>query len=360
MWSLSAALHDVDPWVIRFTQSFGVRWYGLAYVLGFAGAWFVLLRLAKAGRFRANPERVGDVILAAVLGTLVGGRLGYVLFYRPDLLTDFSGDFPFWGAINIAQGGMASHGGMIGLVLAAWWVALREKTSLLHVADMLALVAPIGVFFGRLANFVNGELLGKVVAQPGEDAPAWAVRYPQELLERATPEQIEAAAGLVSRFQLWPPQSAFADPDDLLRLGLERLIVEVQAGNADVQQAIEPILHARHPSQLYQAAVEGLLLGGVLWFVFSRKPRDGVITAVFLMVYGVGRIATEFVRLPDTHLGRTLGLSRGQWLSAAMVVIGAVLLVWVMRKRKSTDPRSRVGGAGEADSSEPEQQARSA
>ena len=336
---LGVWVHDLNPVAVRFTESFGIRWYGLAYVAGFIAAWWLLVALAKRQLIQIKPQAVADVILALVVGVMVGGRLGYVLVYRPALLTEFSSHPPFWGVFDIMSGGMASHGGILGVIIAGWFIARANKITFRHSLDCIAAVAPIGIFFGRLANFVNGELLGSIVANPGQPAPWWSVKYPQELLERfhesgRTPDQSAQLEVLLQRF---------ATPEDGSPGGaIDRVIHAIQHGNAALKAELAPLLSARHPSQFYQAAAEGLLVFAVIWFVW-RKPRmPGVITALFLIVYGVGRVATEFIRLPDAHFGaaaRIDGLSRGQWLSVVMVIAGTITLILCSRAKAE-----RIGG----------------
>ncbi len=174
MLTLAAWLHDLDPFLWRITGAFGLRWYGLAYVAGFIAAWLILSRLARRRGLPIRPEAIPDLIMAVVLGVLLGGRLGYALFYKPHLFTLWLDYAPWWGLLAINEGGMASHGGMIGVILACLWFARREHLPFLLVTDALALVTPIGLFFGRIANFINGELLGSIVAEPGKPAPWWA------------------------------------------------------------------------------------------------------------------------------------------------------------------------------------------
>lgn len=334
-----AWLHDLSPFALRISGEFGIRWYGLAYVLGFVFAWWAMARMARTRMLAMREEFVGDAVLAIVLGTVVGGRLGYVLFYRPSLLWTFEDSLPFWGVLAINEGGMASHGGMLGLTAAAWWIARREKLPLRHVADAICIVTPVGLLLGRLANFINGELLGKVVAMPGEPAPWWSVRFAQELSERTTAEQ----GATLNALQLSPSEA----------------IAGVQRGDESIIGLVEPMLHARHASQLYQAFAEGLLLLIVVWLLIRRVRTPGVVTAWFVIVYGVGRVLTEFVRLPDGHFNagsaglaseRPLGLSRGQWLSISMIVIGALMLAWNVRRPRDARARERasfgVGGWG--------------
>ncbi len=342
--TLAVWLHDLNPFVVRIAGDFGIRWYGLSYVLGFAIGYLAIRFLARRGATPIPADRAMDAVIYGALGAFIGGRVGYAVFYQPSLLIDFNASFPFWGMLALNRGGMASHGGMIGVLVAGVLVSRGFKGEdgvrvgacpTLHALDVFALGAPFGLFLGRIANFINGELLGRVVAQPGEAAPWWAVRFPQELRPDEgqgivyTPPQLLELQQLVAEHQL---------PDQPFEVGIENLIAAVQAGSIEAAQRLEPLLSARHPSQIYQAVAEGLVVALVLWVV-ARRPRvPGVVAACFLVTYGLLRIATEFVRLPDAHLAvqRPLGLSRGQWLSALMVAIGAALLIW--RARSAAEP----------------------
>jgi len=369
---LAAWVHDLSPIAFELGP-FPIRWYGLSYALGFVVAWALVRQLGKRGLILIPAERAGDFIVSVAFGAIIGGRVGYVLFYRPSLLVDFSADFPWWGLLRINEGGMASHGGMVGLIVASYLFvralrraereadaptrigpddtaisALPRSRACLHVLDVAAFVSPFGLLFGRLANFVNGELLGRVVAMPGERAPWWAVKYPHEVLTDQdvprTPEQWRALWDVVRPYVRDPDtlgraQHAAEMGDSALAVRLaapayERVLVAIQAGNAELAAQLAPLLSARHPSQLYQAAAEGLVLGAVLWWIWRKPRRPGVVGSWFLITYGVLRMATEIWRLPDAHLEvqRVLGLSRGQWLSAAMVVAGVVILLVLGRR----------------------------
>lgn len=336
MFCLAAWLHTFDPFIVRINGDFGIRWYGLSYVLGFVIAYIVLRWLAKRELIAIPVERVGDAMIWLVGGTIVGGRLGYCLFYQPALLTSFSSAFPFWAVFSINKGGMASHGGMIGLTLACYRISrgwkdlggyIHGRCPLLHVMDAAALVAPFGVFLGRIANFINGELLGAIVSPPGTPGPWWSVQFPQELVTgriSSIPamQNPETAAKLSALAQAAAPGRELED-------GLSVLA----SHGALYAKELVPLLASRHPSQLYQALAEGLLLGSILWWVW-RKPRaPGVVCGTFFVVYGVLRVVTEFWRLPDAHfaVGRPLGLSRGQWYSLPMVALGLGLLVFAVR-----------------------------
>jgi len=352
---------------VPISGNFGLRWYALSYLAGFLLAGFVLHRLAKAGVWRVPANRVYDAVVLLGISTVIVGRLGYVLLYQPSLLWTFTDSFPFWGLVMLNKGGMASHGGMVGIAFAAWRISkgfrddngtIQGACPPLHVLDGLVLVGPIGLFLGRIANFINGELLGKIVSQPGQPAPSWAVRFPQEHITDHRPELTEPQQTDLARLVLEHVLPNDPEPDRF-ELGYSRVLDILQTGSAqasaEISQRLEPLVSARHPSQLYQAFAEGILTLAVLWYI-ARKPRlPGVVFAWFLIIYGLGRIITEFWRLPDDHfdgkgllnLARPLGLSRGQWLSAAMVAIGITLLYFVIRKggekmlgwKKTAQPR---------------------
>lgn len=335
---LGGWLHDLNPFVWRISGDFGIRWYGLAYIAGFTVAYLIIRWLAKRGAARIPVDRVFDAIVALVLGTVVGGRLGYVLIYQPSLLWHFDKSVPWWGVLAINNGGMASHGAFIGLIIAAWWVSRGFKNDdgqrigrcpPMHVMDLLPLAAMPGYVLGRIANFVNGELLGKIVAMPGERAPWWAVRFPQEILsDKLAPPLTEP-----QHDQLVDLVTQFAQPGESFDDASSRMIAALWRGAPDLHDQLLPLISARHPSQLYQA-LEGVVVGIIVW-VIARKPRlPGVVGCWFLITYGAARIITELWRLPDDHFAvpRPLGLSRGQWLSAAMILAGAVILVVVTRR----------------------------
>lgn len=356
-----AWLHDLGPFAVRFTESLGVRWYGLAYALGFVAGYLQLRWLASRNLIAIPVHRCGDVIMIVIVGVVVGGRLGYVLFYEPSLLWDFSSSMPWWGVLAIHRGGMASHGGMIGVVLAAWRISrgwtlpdgtVEGRSSLLHVADAFAFIAPAGLMFGRLANFINGELLGRIAAPPGEPAPWWAVRFPQEVLSGHDCARTDAQTQALDLLILQESTS----PNEPWELVYERVVAKIQVGGTEgarLAEQLSPLLSARYPSQLLQAAAEGLLLGIVLWAVWASPRKPGVVGAWFLIAYGLMRILTELVRLPDADMAmqRVLGLSRGQWLSVIMVLIGLAILFW--RTRSQAEPRGGWAARKPARGSDP-------
>ena len=306
-------LHTLDPNAIEFSDSFGIKWYGLSYLTGFVVGWCILRWLASTGRILLTVPQVTDFITYTVGGVLVGGRLGYCLFYDPSLLIDFSGTFPFWGVLAIHQGGMASHGGILGVILAMCLFARNRQLPVLHLIDITAFIAPPGLFFGRLANFVNGELWGKPLSPALQEAPPWwSVKYPEEI--HTLP--LDTVEGLVPHL---------ANP---LATNLHhQVVIETYAGNPVLAEHLEPLLTARWPSQLFQAFSDGpilLLVLVVVWLV-PRKP--GVIAGSFLIAYGILRIVTEVVREPDDGVALTLGLSRGQLLSVLMLLAGAGFLL---------------------------------
>lgn len=331
--NLGGWTHDVSPIAVRITQGFSIRWYGLSYLAGFAAAYLLLRFLARRGATLIPADRAFDAILTLVVGVVVGGRLGYVLLYEPRLLGLIDG-FPYWGVLAVNRGGMASHGGIVGVIVAAWWVSRGFKTESgqrvgrcppAHAMDICAMIGPIGLFFGRLANFVNGELLGRIVAAPGEHAPWWAVRYPQEILSEPDSRLVQTGEQMAAVQRL---AIDHALPNEDWVTGYERLLSAIQHGDAAARHALEPLISARYPTQLMQAALDGLLVGLVVWIVGAKKRRAGVIGAWFLMTYAVGRVLMDFVRLPDPGIAQFGGMTRGQGYSLLMFVVGVVVLVW--------------------------------
>ena len=343
---MSTWVHDLDPFLVQFGESFGIRWYGLAYLTGFfAGAWLMTF-IAKRGRGTLRPDLITDFITYVVIGTMVGGRLGYALFYAPDLLTDFSMQFPFWGVLRVWEGGMASHGGMVGVILAAVVFARRHEVDWRHLSDLTVLGGSIGIFLGRVANFINGELFGR---EAGPGLP-WAVKFPGEVylwLKSDMEARVSGAAPAMSKMTeavkaLGVDMASWENALRTIRAPgvrgqmhgyIDQVLLAIQNGNEAVKNALAPELLARHPSQLYEAVLEGLLLLVVcLWF--WRKPRKpGVVGSLWLTIYAVVRIIAEHFRNPDAHIGYGLfGLTRGQWLSIAMLFVSIGLLIWTSRR----------------------------
>jgi phosphatidylglycerol:prolipoprotein diacylglycerol transferase len=322
-----AWLHTLDPFAIELPQSLarlplvpdGIRWYGLSYLAGFVIAWWLIRWLARTGRSPIAPTAVGDLMFYVIAGVILGGRLGYVLLYDRSLLMVIP-EFPYWGVLAISQGGMASHGGMIGVIVACLLFARWHGVSKLHLLDVGALAAPPGLFLGRLANFINGELIGRACS-PGLP---WAVKFPQE----------------VEYHTYWPAQRF---TDLLAALGgdmtRQQVVHAVQRGERAVIDVIEPMLAARHPSQVYQAITDGPLLMGLLALIWMRPRKPGVVGAWFLIVYALLRIVSEQFRTPDEGVAAWLGLTRGQWLSILMLAAGAAALVLVARREAH-----RLGG----------------
>ena len=361
--TLAAWLHDLESVALRLGP-LTIHWYGISYVLGFVLAYLLLRLMARRGLTPVPGPIMGDLIVFGGIGGVVGGRLGYILIYEPALLTTFTKGFPFWQAVNIAGGGMASHGGFVGALagLALLGRLMRRRAAMdntpdlarvptMHLLDLAVAAAPIGLMCGRLANFVNGELLGRVVAGPGQDAPWWAVRFPHEVLSRSqtgevSPDQWRAATEAVGMSVL-----ELEKPEGMERFvtAYGQLMADVRAGAPEAANFMNGFLNARHPSQLYQAAVEGPLLLLALAIVWARPRLAGVVGAWFLILYGLGRMATEFYRLPDSQfaVARPLGLSRGQWLSVGMVALGVGLLAWVVvraRRRRAAGQSVPVFG----------------
>jgi phosphatidylglycerol---prolipoprotein diacylglyceryl transferase len=249
-----------------------IRWYSLGYLTGILlGYWYLLKLLAKPGA-PMSREHADDMILYATLGIILGGRIGYILFYQPSILKNPIDIFKLW------EGGMSLHGGTLGTIFAIWLLARKHKLSFLRVCDYVACVIPFGLFLVRLANFVNDELWGRVTTA------SWAIVFP--------------------------------NGGDL----------------------------PRHPSQLYEAALEGVLMAAILWPLFWKtdaRYKPGFLFGMAALIYGLSRFAVEFVREPDAQLQwlvELTGLSMGQWLTIPMILIGLFLVFTANSRRQRVEP----------------------
>ena len=290
-----------------------IRWYGLGYLVGFVVASLLMDKMVRDGFLPLTKAAVSDLIGWLVAGVLLGGRLGYAIFYDPRMLTNPVDLVKLW------EGGLSFHGGLAGVFVASLWFAKRRRVSWARVADGLALAAPPGIFVVRLANFVNGELFGRV-------APAWlpwGMRFPTD----------PAAMAL-------SPELARAGP-----LDWHAAYAALRANGGWAR--IAPQVPLRHPSQLYEAVLEGLVIGLILWLVYLRRRERigaGALGAAFLLLYAAARFLIEFTRQPDAQfvtaahpLGTVLGpLSMGQLLSLLLAACGVALLVWRARAGRSS------------------------
>lgn len=336
-----AWVHNLDPFLIQFSGNIGIRWYGLAYVTGFVCAFFFMKWFSEKKISPLTVEQASDFLTSLILGVLLGGRLGYALFYSPELLTDFRPSFPFWGVLAVWEGGMASHGGFLGVFIACFYFSWKHKIQFPHLGDLTVVGAMIGIFLGRIANFINGELMGKVCAP---DFPL-AVKFPQDIYRWITynTEKLsslkEAARALNVSDNSWNDWISNIPAYKAQFYSLtDQIILQIQNGNSQVIEAVRPILEPRHPSQLYAALTEGLIpliITMILW----RKPRKpGMIGSIYIIIYSCGRIFNEQFRLPDAHISnlaeQPLGISRGQFISIWLMLLGFVFLIWSL-KRKS-------------------------
>jgi len=316
---LTGYVHTIDPVALPIYGNLALRWYGLAYLLGFVGAWWLLREMARRRLWVLAPERTADFIAAAALfGVFIGGRLGYVLFYQiPRDGWESIAEDPLV-LLKVWEGGMASHGGILGLVVFSWFYAKRAGVSWTGLGDGLCLAAPIGLFCGRMANFINGELYGRATSVP------WAVKFPLSLAKEsdATQASMWQAVRRVSPVEL-----------DGSLSGLIAVARDYPAVAAQLGEYLTP----RHPSQIYAALLEGLLLFAILLFVRLRwrAAPNGLLTAIFFAGYAVFRIFGEFFREPDAAWVIEGWVTRGQFLSGFMLIAAALFLRHALRSKAS-------------------------
>lgn len=273
---------DIDPVALRLGP-LSVHWYGLMYLLGFWGGWWLLLKRAPRMHPPLSRDTVNDLVFYIIMGVIVGGRLGYTFFYN------FSGfvQNPLV-LLRIWEGGMSFHGGLIGVVIAFIWFARTHQLKVFDVGDFAVPMIPLGLFTGRIGNFINGELWGAPTTLP------WGMLFPHAGAK-------DCALGTI----------------------------------VTVGDGLTPTC-GRHPSMLYEAFLEGLVLFVILWW-FAQKPRPRMaVSGLFLLGYGVFRSLVETVRLPDAHIGYLAGtnwLTMGMLLSAPVWIAGLTLMVLAYRKR---------------------------
>lgn len=333
-------IHNIDPFLIHISGNVGVRWYGLAYVTGFVCAFLFMKWFSQKKITPMTVDQASDFITYLIAGVLFGGRLGYALFYSPELLTDFRGGFPFWGVFAVWEGGMASHGGIVGVLVACMIFSWRHKIPFPHLGDLTIFGAAIGIFFGRIANFINGELMGKV-ASP--DLP-WAVKFPQDVYRWIgySPEKLFSLKPVADAMNI--PSEKWTQWTDNIQQNrgsfyafTDQMIEHIRSGHLEVVNALRPLLEPRHPSQLYAACTEGLIPLVILFFIWKKARKPGLIGSLFWIMYAIGRIFNENFRLPDAHIAdltqQPLGISRGQFLSLFILAVGILFLVWTQKKK---------------------------
>lgn len=360
-------VHDFDPVIFSITESIALRWYGLAYLAGFLAAYALLKKLAEKRLWVLEPEKTADFIAAAaLLGVFIGGRLGYVLFYMHGGIIQASQIaassisaweyLAFWNffefntlwwkeiaadpvsILEVWKGGMASHGGILGLTIFTFFYARKHKVSWAGLADGLCVVGPLGLMFGRMANFINGELYGRIA-----NGVPWAVKFPNALIESKHPEFENFDSAFQSALDADPvivgkliSDAVKANPQGIDDFGRFKILAEANIESDSVNQAIEPFLEPRHPSQLYEGFLEGGLLFAILWIVRIKFPKapHGMLTGLFFGLYATFRIFCEQFREPDAEWVIDGVLTKGQFLSIFMYAFAATFLGYAYKTYK--------------------------
>ena len=287
---------DFDP-VAFAIGPVQVHWYGIMYLMSFFACWGAAEWRRRHGMFDTSRDELGDFVFYLMLGVIIGGRVGYMLFYVP---VDWIWHDPL-ALFRLQEGGMSFHGGLLGVLVAGWWWCRRSRRYFFDVVDFAAPLVPIGLGLGRLGNFINGELWGRHTELP------WGMVFPRALQD----DPRWAGSGLAQLRELW------------------------ETGALDAQ--------ARHPSPLYELLLEGVVMFAVLWWFSARPRRRGAVSGLFALLYGSFRFLVEFVREPDEQLGFIAfgWLTMGQLLSLPLIVAGLFLLGWSRSQpRRGETPRA--------------------
>lgn len=323
MLTLATYIHHLDPVITEIPGTpLALRWYGLAYVGGFVLGYYVLRLLSERRLFCVEPNKLGDfVTLICIFGVLLGGRLGEFFFYwLPEQgLSGFLND-PTW-VIRVWEGGMASHGGIICVIITALWYARRHQLSAAQIIDGLAIVSPIGLFLGRVANFINGELYGR----PAPADSLLSVKFPLEIFELQPQQQIQAIVSM--EHAAGNSLKALAQPHEAFYDTFSRICRESEAAREALGQFLTP----RYPSQLFEAIGEGLVIFITLITIrlMWKNAPAGLFAALFAFMYAAARITCECFKQPDAWVWH--GITQGQLLSLVIVLLGIPFLISAIR-----------------------------
>jgi phosphatidylglycerol:prolipoprotein diacylglycerol transferase len=304
-------VHDWGPWIFHISGNIGLRWYGTAYLAGIILGYLLIRRWWQQKRFPLAPKEIADAAMFLALGMIIGGRLAYCLFYYTTWSGPIVVDAPPFAFLKdptylfrLWEGGMASHGGIVGMFAGAWLYCWRKGVKIWILGDAVAAVAGIGVAFGRLANYINGELYGRVTDV------SWGVKFPDSIR---------------------PP------PPDIARY------------SEAWYRYVDTYAPARHPSQLYAMVLEGIMVAAVALIVHRLHRRPGLTIGATITTYAIGRFIGEFWREPDPGYDLLLALSKGQWLTMPLFALGLGFLIFgIMRKPQpdwylpSTPPEPKV------------------
>jgi len=323
-------LHNLDPFAIQIggfvgdVLNGGIRWYGLSYLAGFVLGFLLIKRVLRVGLSPLKPEQAADLVVTLAISIVIGGRLGYVLFYRPGLIIEFTNSLPWWGVLKINQGGMASHGGMLGGIAGCMFFAWRQRVHPAHLLDLMAFAAPPGLMMGRIANFINGELIGR---ECPSDFPL-AVQFPQEIADTWDPERIDQLQAF-ARSQGMP----MLDKYQLTEVAAH----QVQSGDPAWTTLLSQMLTPRYPSQLFAGLTEGVLVFIVLAVLYRKAVKPGLIGGWFCTVYAVARVINELFRRPDAQFIKDDHMpiiTQGQLLSLGLLVLGVTTIALALRSKQ--------------------------
>lgn len=323
--TLAVWIHNLDPFIFEI-NGIGPRWYGLAYIIGLVAGWYLVKRWAEQERVPIKPVAVQDLAVYFGLGMILGGRIGYAIFYDPRLF-GFTDSFPFWSLLAVWEGGMASHGGIVGMFLGVLTYCLRHRIPFWVIADAAAVVTPIGICAGRIANFINGELWGRPTDV------AWGMKFPSSLHADYQWRENQALADAGNPEVGSAAWYDITEPLRQLHQTASEQLHHATAGSDEWRALIMEHVLTRHPSQLYAAIMEGIAVLTVGMLVHRCHRRPGLSLGVVLVTYAIMRFINEYWREPDPGYALYFGwMSKGQMLSIPILLIGAGFVVWAWQR----------------------------
>ena len=344
-------VHNFSPYLLQFTDGFGIYWYGLFYLISVLISFGLILWFSNRQQMGFTTELAIDFIGFVGVNFLIFARLGY-LIYEPSLLMQFRTEFPYWGALALNDGGLSIHGAMLGALVATFLFSYRSGISQIYLLDLSAVIGAFSIFLGRISNFMGGEYLGRSLYEVhgygvkflNSSANEFLIKFPQEILHwpqlyfsklNALLPVVEKVPSLES--ETWVHSLLQYQESEQARTQvhsiLETILISIQNGNKAALDTLVPLLEMRHPVQIYSALSEGLFIFIFLFVLWFKPRKPGIITSWFLILYSGIRIYVEQFALPEAQIGyHWLGLTQAQIMSAITLTLGLWMLFFYSRR----------------------------